>query len=1042
MSAGADLLMIWNFTIRRPILTVVVFIVMAIFGVYGAMQMPVQENPDVDFPVVSVQVTLAGAAPEVIETEVIDPLEAEVNTIEGLRTLRSSSREQGGNITAEFELWRDIDLAAQDVRDAVERARRALPEDAEPPIVQKVDLSSQAIMWVALVGDERWDDVRLTDYADNIMRQQLESLRGVGRVQVGGERKYAVRIRLDPERLAAHHVTVQDVVDRIREENVDIPSGRIEGPVREFLVRTRGQFSAAEPFNDLIIAHRNGAPVRLLDVGEAVDGIEQDRRIARFTGQRSIGLGIVRQTGANVVEVARLVRERVDELSESFPAGLEYRISTDGSVYVRENIRDLILTLFMATVLVVAIVLVFLQSVRGTIVAAVAIPTSLLVGLALINAFGFSINVLTMLGLILVIGIVVDDAIVVLERTYWHMEAGADAVPAARVGTTEMAFPTIANSLALGAVFLPVAFTGGLIGRFFLEFGVTVAVTVFASTLVALSLTPVLASRLLRYTPRRPLVFRPAELMIKGLERAYVATLNMAFRVRPVTILIGLAAFGLGILAAMNVRSEFSPMEDRAQFMIIFETAEGTTLEVTDDFARKIEQTLTDIDEVSHWFLAIGLSRGGPGQANNGISFVRLHPRAERRRHQEAVMQEVRQRLGQIPDGRAFVIELVPGGMGGSPIEAVIQHPDLETLDDLQNSVMAWMREQPETYVGVRSDLELTNPQVEVDVDRDRAAEMGLSVSELSNTMRYLFGGPEISRVVREAKQYDVIPDVFGRGELAPEALSNLYVRTAGGELVSMDGLVSFVENVGPSEINRYNRMRAATISAQTPPGVALGEAVTSLEQYLQQSLPAEARYDFAGFSEMYEESFYYLTIALVLSVVFIYLVLAAQFESLMLPIAIMTALPLATTGAFGSLWLLDMPLSIFAFIGLIMLLGLVTKNSILLVDYTNVLIARGYSTIEAAKEAGKDRFRPVLMTAFSTMLGMVPLAIGFGAGGEVRAPLGVCVAAGLFTSTALTLIVIPVVFSYTVQVRNWLSGRAEKVAAPSPRAARQEATA
>jgi multidrug efflux pump len=1018
--------MIWNFTIRRPVLTIVVFVIFAIFGAYGALQMPVQEQPDVDFPIVSVTVALAGAAPEVIETEVIDPLEAEINTIEGLRTLRSSSREQGGNITAEFELWRDIDLAAQDVRDAVERARRRLPPDAEPPIVQKVDIGSQAIMWVALIGDERWDDARLTDYADQVMRQQLESLKGVGRVQVGGERKYAVRIRLDPAQLAAHHMTVQDVIERIREENVDIPSGRIEGSKREFLIRTRGQFSAAEPFNDLIIAHRDGSPIRLSDLGEAVDGIEEDRRVARFTGEKSVGLGIVRQTGANVVEVASLVRERVEELSHTFPAGLEYRISTDGSVYVRENIRDLVLTILLATALVVGIVLVFLQSVRGTIVAAIAIPTSLLIGLAVINTFGFSINVLTMLGLILVIGIVVDDAIVVLERTYWHMENGADPVPAARVGTTEMAFPTIANSLALGAVFLPVAFTGGLIGRFFLEFGVTVAITVFASTLVALSLTPMVSSRILRYSPKRPLVFRPIEFALRRLERAYTATLNVAFRLRPVTILIGVGAFALGIAAAMNVRTEFSPMEDRSQLMVIFETSEGSTLGVTDQFARKIEGVLFETEEVSHWFLAIGLSRGGPGQANRGISFVRLLPRHQRERHQEQIMQDLRQRLSAIPDGRAFVIELVPGGMGGSPIEAVIQHPNLETLDDLQQRVMAWMREQPDWYVGVRSDLELANPQVELTVDRDRAAEMGVSVADVSNTLRFLFGGPEISRIVRDAKQYDVIPDVLARGRLDPSAIADLYVRTNEGDLVSLEHLVRTVENVGPSEINRYNRMRSATISAQTPPGVALGDAVERLEEFLREELPADARHDLAGFAEMFAESFYYLTIALVLSIVFIYLVLAAQFESFLLPIAIMMALPLATTGAFGSLWLLDMPLSIFAFIGLIMLLGLVTKNSILLVDYTNVLIARGYSTLDAAKAAAKDRFRPVLMTAFSTMLGMMPLAVGFGAGGEVRAPLGVSVAAGLFTSTALTLIVIPVVFSYTVQFRDWLGGRSE----------------
>lgn len=1015
--------MIWNFTIRRPVFTIVIFVIMGIFGAYGAMQMPVQEQPDVDFPIVSVSVILAGAAPEVVEREVIDPLEAEINTIEGLRSLRSTAESQGGNIVAEFELWRDIDLAAQDVRDAVERGRRSLPEEAESPIVQKVDLGSQAIMWIALVGDERWDDVRLTDYADNVLRPQLESLQGVGRIQIGGERKYAVRIRLDPERLAAHHLTVQDVINTIQRENVEIPAGRVEGSSREFVVRTRGQFESAEPFNELIITNQGGSPIRLADIGEAVDGIENDRRVARFSGQATIGLGIVRQTGANVVEVAAAVLDRVEALSSNFPAGLEFRVSTDGSAYVRENIRDLVLTIGMATGLVVFIVLVFLRSWRGTIVAGLAIPTSLLIGLAMINLFGFTINVLTMLGLILVIGIVVDDAIVVLERSYHHVEHGAEPVPAARVGTTEMAFPTIANSLALGAVFLPVAFTGGLIGRFFLEFGVTVAVTVFASTLVALTLTPMLCSRLLTSRQQSSIVFRPIEWMLGGLDRAYRATLTLAFRFRPVTVLIGVAAFALGILAAMNTRSEFAPMEDRGQFMIVFETAEGTPLGLTDEFARKIEDQLSDIDDVSHWFLAIGLSRGGPGQANSGISFVRLKPRHTRERHQEQVMQEVRRRLGAIPDGRAFVIELTPGGVGGSPIEAVIQHPDLDVLDDLQAQVMAWMRSQSDTYVGVRSDLNISSPQVDITPDRDRASELDVSTAEISNTLRFLFGSPEISQIVRDAQQYQVLPDMFDRGQADPSVFSQLYVRSRAGALVPLENLVRITETVGPSEINRYNRMRSATLSASTPPGAALGEAVADLEAYLDRELPPSATYELAGQSEMFEESFYYLTLALVFSIVFIYLVLAAQFESFLLPLTIMLALPLATIGAFGSLWLLDMPLSIFAFIGLIMLLGLVTKNSILLVDYTNVLLARGRPPVDAAFEAAESRLRPVLMTAVSTMLGMTPLAIGYGAGGEVRAPLGVSVIAGLFTSTALTLIVIPVVYTYAVQFQQWVTG-------------------
>lgn len=1011
--------MIWNFCIRRPVLTVVVFLVFAIFGVYGFLQMPVQENPDVDFPIISVDVVLAGAAPEVLESEVIEPLEAEINTIEGLRTLNSTAREEVASIVAEFELWRDIDIAAQDVRDAIERSRRNLPEDADPPVVRKIDLNAQPIMWIALTGDERWDDVRLTEYADNVLRQRLETVRGVGQIRVGGQRKYAVRIRMDPELLAAHHLTVQDVIDTVQRENVDIPSGRIEGGQREFLVKTRGQFNDAEPFNDLIVAYRDGAPVRIRDIGEAVDGIENDRQIARFTGETSAGLGIVPQTGANVVEVADGVLERVEESSRDFPAGLQYRISTDSSEYIRENIRDLILTIFVATALVIFVVLLFLRSFKGTIVAGLAIPVSLLIGLAVINQFGFTINVLSMLALILVIGIVVDDAIVVLERCVFHLEKGSDPIPAARMGATEMAFPTIANSLALGAVFLPVAFTGGLIGRFFLEFGVTVAVTVFASTLVALTLTPMLCSRLLKPNSGRSFViFRPVEWFLHRFENAYHATLRLAFKARPITILAGIGAFALGMWAVVNVESEFAPMEDRSQLLIIFETAVGTPLNRTDEFAKKIEIVLAEMDEVSHQFLAIGLSQGGPGEVNRGLSFVRLVPRSQRERHQEDIMQELRGRLSEIPDGRAFVAELTPGGLDDSPVAIVLQHPDLEMLAQVQDDVMQWMRNRSDMYVGVRTNLELDNPQVDVHIDRDRAAEMGVSVSEISNTLRFLLGSPTISYIERAAERYEVIPEVLGRGRLDPGVIEGLYVRNAHGELISLGHLVRTEETIGPSEISRYNRMRAATISSDIPPGVALGTAVDELREHVESVMAEGMSYEVAGQSEMFEESFFYLTLALAFSIVFIYLVLAAQFESFLLPLTIMAALPLATVGAFGSLWLLGMPFSIFAFIGLIMLLGLVTKNSILLVDYTRVLMARGQDPIDAAVNAGKERFRPVVMTAVSTMLGMMPLALGFGAGGEVRAPLGVSVAAGLFSSTALTLLVIPVLFSYTVQMR------------------------
>ncbi len=1025
--------MIWNFSIRRPILTIVLFLVLGIFGGYGYVQMPVQENPDVEFPIISVNVVLPGAAPGVIETEIIEPLEAEINTVEGLRMLNSSAREQVAMIMAEFELWRDIDVAAQDVRDAVERARRQLPTDVESPIVRKVDMGAQAIMWISLIGDERWDAVRLTNYIENVVKQQLETLRGVGRIQVGGRRKYAVRIQVDPARLAAHQLTIQDVVRTVQTNNADIPSGRVEGGRREFLIQTRGQFDSAEPFNDLIVAYRNGAPVRLRDVGQAVDAIEDDRQLARFRGETAVGMGVVKQTDANTIELADSLRDRLEVISQAFPPGLRHVIATDNSIYVRESINDLLMTILIATLLVTVVVLAFLRSGRGTLVTIVAIPTSLLIGMAVIHVFGFSINVLTMLGFILVIGIVIDDTIVVLERCYLHMEAGAESEPAARVGTTEVAFPAIANTLSLAAVFIPVAFTGGLIGRFFLEFGLTVAFTVFASTFVALTLTPMLCSRLLRVPERHGVAFRSSEWAFQKLEATYRLILRVAFRFRGLTVLLGVIAFALGMLALASIPREFAADEDRASFMLMFETPQGATLSETDAFARQIEAILAEIPEIRHQFLVLGLSRGGgPGTPSNGMAFVRMTPRQERQRHQVEVMQDLRGQLNQLPAGRAFVRELQPGGLGASPVEVVLKHPDLEVLAVQQEIVMDWMENQPEWYVGVRTNLELNNPEVDIRINRDKASQMGISVADISNTMRFLFGGPTISTIERDAQRYDVITESAGRGEMTPAMLRDVYVRGPENQLVSLDNLVDLEETIGPSAIHRYNRMRSATISSQIPPGVVLGDAVDRLENYLLDTLPVEAEYELAGLSQVFEESFYYLSITIVFSVVFIYLVLAAQFESFLHPFTIMLSLPLATLGAFGGLWLVGLAFNIYAFIGLIMLLGLVTKNAILVVDYTNVLVARGQDPLTAASDAAANRFRPVLMTAFSTVLGMLPIALGFGAGGEVRMPLGIAVAGGMFVSTALTLIVVPVVYTLVADLQSlFTGGEAAPIAEP-----------
>ncbi|MFP3979917.1 MAG: efflux RND transporter permease subunit [Desulfobacterales bacterium] len=1005
--------MIWNLCIRRPVLTTVFFLVIFIFGIFGYNQMPIRQFPDVDFPIVNVSAVLPGADPEVIEIEVIEPLEEQLNTIEGIKEIKSTSREQVGTVTVEFELYRDIDLAAQDVRDRVTQARPDMADGVEEPVIQKVDPDARSVMWISIQGDKRWDTVRMTEYADTVVKNQLERLPGVGQIYIGGERKYAVRINLDPGKLAAHNLTVQDVVEKLQAQNVDIPSGRIESREREFLIKTEGRFASAEPFNDIIITHQQGAPVRLADVGEAVDGVENDRNVARYRQEKSVGLGVVKQSDANLVEVVERVRTEMQSVEADFPPGLKYEIASDDSQFVSESIFDLLTTIFMATGLVAVVVLFFLGSLRGTLIAGITIPTSLLAGMAAIYYMGFSINVLTLLGLILVVGLVVDDAIVVLESCYRHMEHGADSKPAARTGTTEIAFAAIANSLSLLAVFIPVAFMPGIIGRFFFEFGITVAATVLASTITALTLTPMLCSRYLRVAStaaKRPVLLRITEAFFKALEKIYHPLLNAALRRRAITVAIAILALAAGIFFLTRLETEFAPSSDQGQFMISYETVEGATLANTKRYGAQIEEILADTEEIRSFFMAIGMARQGPGKVNEGMVFIRLDHYTERQRSQAAVMDELRQKINQLTGVRGYVIESSGPGGTEAPLQIVLNNPDIRKLAQAQEQVMQWMRTQPE-FAGVRSNMKLNKPEVQVSIDRQKAEEMGISVAEIGNTLRFLFGEPNITEIEKQGERYEVIPQIASQQDV-PEKINSLYVRNKAGKMVNMANLVDLEEGIGPSEIHHFNRGRSTTISSDLPPDVPLGTALAKVENYIDTEIPSEFKSSITGQSRDFRESFFYLTMALVFAVVFIFLVMSGQFESFLHPLTILMALPLAGVGAFGALWAMGMTMNIFSFIGIIMLLGLVTKNAILLVDYANVLVARGNAVMDAARQAARVRFRPVLMTAISTILGMMPIALGYGAGGEARAPMGVAISMGMFAATALTLLVIPVAYT------------------------------
>ncbi len=1003
--------MIWNFCIKRPVLTWVVFIIIGLFGFYGWMNLPVREFPDFDMPLASVSVVMRGADPEVVESEIIEPLEEEINTVEGLKELKSTSREQVGTITAEFELWRDIDVAVQDIRDSIERVRNDLPDDADPPIVRKVDPDAQAVLWITMLGDENWDLVRLTDYIDNVLSPQIEGMRGVGRVQIGGEKEYAVRVKLDSKRLNAHNLTSAEVVAVLKENNIKLPMGRVEGEQREFLIISKGLYNDAEGLRKLIVAERDGQPVRLGDLGEVVDGVKSERLFARYKGEPTIGMGIVRQADANTVQVVERVRARMEELKENFPPGIEYVIASDGSRFIAESILDLQTTIFISTFIVILVVLFFLQTLWGTLVITIAIPASLAAGFGIIYSLGFSMNILSLLAFILVVGIVVDDAIVILESTYRHMEEGANAMPAARVGTTEVAFAAIANTLSLCAVFVPVAFTRGIIGRIFFEFGITAAVTVFASTVTALTLAPMLNSRLLVVSEKKNWLSSAINSGLKKLEKIYGKVLDRSLNHRFIVIIIALIALLLGVFFFLQLSTEFAPDVDSSEFLISFETPQGSTLSETDNYVRRLEKILKETPEVDRYFLAVGLTRGaGPGEVNSGMSFVRLVDPDQRSDHQLQVMQKIREKLSRVPGGRSYV--LVTGGPGGgeAPIQVVLKYSDLSQLSKYSGELMRWMREQDE-FTGVNTDLEMENPQININFKRDKMARSGVSVREISQAINFMMGTPEISEVEQRNERYKIITEVTPK-PLAPGALEEIYIRADDGELISLANFVDFEEAVGPSEIGHFNRRRSAIVSASTPPDVVLGDALNILSERIEETKPTGFEWTTAGQAQDMQESFQNLTVSLIFGIVFVYLVMAAQFESWLHPLTILMSLPLAGLGAFGLLYAFNMTFSIFPFIGIIMLVGLVTKNGILLVDYTNVLIARGSEVRDAVARAGRVRFRPVLMTAISTILGMMPIALGYGLGGEARAPMGWVVVGGMFTSSALTLLVIPVVYT------------------------------
>ena len=1009
-------------SIQRPVLASVLSLTILLFGVISYFRLPVREYPDVESPIVSVSTFYRGASPQVVETEITDVIEEALSTLEKVKLITSESREQGSVVVVEFQLDRNLEEAANDVRDRVARIRGELPPTADDPVVAKRDVNAQPIIWLALNG-ERYSNLELSDFAKNVLSERIQRIDGVGSVFVGGAREYAMRVWIEPRRLAAHGLTVSDVELAIRTENLEVPSGRVEGQGREFAVRTRGDLYTADEFESIVITTRNGNPIHIGDVANVSLGAEDDRTVARFNGKPAVGLGIVKTRDASTVDVAHRVKASLPQLEEMLLPGMGLHRAYDSSTFIEDAIHEVVVTLAVAFFLVIAVIFLFLGRLRATIIPAVAIPISLIGTFTITYALGFTINILTLLAFVLAIGLVVDDAIIMLENIFRHMEMGKSRWRASLDGAQEIGFAIVATTLTLVAVFVPVAFLSGRVGRLFNEFGITVAFAVLLSGFIALTLTPMLCSRILRaHGPtdgssgeggadghqRRGLLAR----FFDRVDRLYARTLRTVLKHKRWAL--GTAgAIAVGIVFLFRVLpSELVPTEDRGLIFNIILAPEGSTLEYTDRYVRMAEEIYRNVPELDRQFAAIGLGFGGPGRVTDGFLFAGLKPHGERKRSQQEIVASVFPRMLSIPGVLAIPINPPSlGGGFGQPVSFVLQ---AETYDELQQAVGIMMQEAQQLgyLVNMDSDLKLNKPQLEVRIDRDRAAELGVSTSDIGSTLQTLLGGREVTRFKRGNQQYEVMLQSPRDLRAEPTTIGELYVRGTSG-LVQLASVVHVEEVVSPRSLNHFNRVRSATISANLAPGATIGQAISDLRAAARRSLPAGVRTDLAGESREFEESSGGLYFLFLVALVFIFLVLSAQFESFIHPLTILFAVPLAVFGALATLAAFGMSLNIYSQIGLIMLIGLVTKNSILIVEYANQRRERGESIEDAVYEAARIRLRPILMTTMSTICGVLPIAMGWGAGAESRKPLGMVVVGGMLFSMFLTLVLVPVVYTF-----------------------------
>ncbi len=1002
-----------DISIKRPVFATVMSLLLVVLGIASFVRLPVRELPAIDPPIVSVTTTYRGAAAPVVETQVTEIIEGAIAGIEGIKMISSTSRDERSQVTIEFRLGRDVDAAANDVRDRVARVLNRLPETADQPVVAKQDADARAILWVTLVSD-RHSGLELTDIARTLLVDRLSTVDGVANVIISGERRKAMRIWLDRRAMAARGLTVDDIEAAIRRENVELPGGRLESLAREFTVRTDTRLATPEQFRSVIVAQRAGTQVLLGDVARVEIAPEDERGELRLMRRPGVGLGIQRQSTANTLSVAQGVKAEIERLKPALPEGINVVYGYDESLFIAQSIYEVFHALFIAIAMVIGVIFVFLRSVRATFIPAVVIPVSLIGSFIGLAFMGFSLNVLTLLGMVLAIGIVVDDAIVVLENIHRRIEQGEEPLVAAFLGARQIAFAVIATTLVLVSVFLPISFLEGQAGRLFSEFGFALAISVLISGFVALSFTPMLCSRVLKPHEGEGRLVRWTEPVFQGLNAGFRWTLDRALRA-PLLVIAGAGLLSLLAVSLFQVLPrEFAPTEDRGVVVIPVTAPEGASFAYTREHVMKIEDILmpyVDRGVGQVVFASIGGFQR-PAVANTANVFLRLVPWEQRAVKQQQLTAEIFPRVANIPGVRAFAVN--PGSLGTrgfqAPIQLVIQGPDYDTLVRWRDAVIERARQSP-LLVNLDSNFRETKPEVRVEIDRRRAADLGVSIQTIGRTLETMLGAREVGTFVERGNEYRVLIQAQAADRATPYDLQNIFVRSGSGALVPLSNLVTLSERARPQALNREDRLRSITITASLAPNVALGDGMAAIEAAARAVLPPEARLTWRGQSREYLEGASALMLTFGLALLIVYLVLAAQFESFIHPFIILLSTPLAVTGGLLSLHLLGLSLNIFSQIGLVLLIGLMAKNGILVVEFANQLRDEGRSVRDAVLDASVARLRPILMTTISTILGAWPLATATGAGAESREALGVVVIGGMTLSTLVTLYAIPALY-------------------------------